>query len=44
MPLTKRGKRIMSRLRKTYGKKAKQVFYALRNMGRIKRVDKKKRK
>jgi hypothetical protein len=44
MPLTKRGRKIMSRLRKTYGKRAKRIFYALRNMGRIKGVDRKKRK
>ena len=44
MPLTKKGKKIMRSMRKTYGaKKAKRVFYASKNKGRIKGVDRKKR-
>jgi hypothetical protein len=40
MPLTKKGKKIMSSMRKSYGvKKAKQIFYASRNAGCIKGVD-----
>ena len=40
MPLTKKGKKIMKKMKKTYGKKkAKRVFYASRNKGVIKRVD-----
>jgi len=46
MPLTKKGNKIMSLMKKTYGntKKAKSVFYASRNSGKIKGVDKKKKK
>lgn len=41
MPLTKKGKKIMASMRKQYGsKKAKEVFYASRNAGRISGVDK----
>lgn len=44
MPLTKKGSKIMRAMRKTYGpKKAKRVFYASRNKGRIKGVDRRKR-
>ena len=40
MPLTKKGKKIMSAMRKEYGaKKGRQVFYASRNKGRIKGVE-----
>ena len=40
MPLTKKGKKIMKKMKKTYGKKnAKRVFYASRNKGVIKGVD-----
>jgi len=40
MPLSKKGKKIMSSMKKEYGsKRAKQVFYASRNKGRIKGVD-----
>lgn len=43
MPLTKKGKEIMSNMKKQYGsKKAEQVFYASRNAGKISKVDKKK--
>lgn len=38
MPLTKKGKKIMGAMKKTYGdtKKAKSVFYASINKGKIK--------
>jgi hypothetical protein len=41
MPLTKKGAKVMSSMKKTYGssKKAKQVFYASRNAGKITGVD-----
>jgi len=42
MPLTKKGNKIMRSMKKTYGKDAKKVFYALRNKGKIKGVEKKK--
>jgi hypothetical protein len=44
MPLTTKGSKILSSMRKTYGstKRAKEVFYASRNSGKIKGVDKKK--
>ena len=36
MPLTKKGRKIMSAMKKQYGsKKGKQVFYASENKGRI---------
>jgi len=45
MPLTKKGTEIMSNMTKEYGfKKGKAVFYASRNKGTIKGVDKAKRK
>jgi len=40
MPLTKKGKKIMKAMKKTYGRKAKQVFYASANKGTIKGVHK----
>lgn len=44
MPLTKKGNKIMRRMRKQYGAaKAARVFYASRNKGRIKGVDRKRR-
>ena len=37
MPLTAKGEKIMSSMKKTYGvKKGKQVFYASQNKGTIK--------
>lgn len=44
MPLTKKGKKIKRAMKKTYKpkKKAEQVFYASKNKGRIKGVEKKK--
>jgi hypothetical protein len=43
MPLTKKGRKIMKSMKKTYGKDAKKVFYASKNKGKITGVDKKKR-
>ena len=41
MPLTKKGKEIMSSMKSQYGsKKGKQVFYASKNAGKISGVDK----
>ena len=42
MPLTKKGRKIMKSMKKTYGKDAKKVFYASRNKGKIKGVEKRK--
>ena len=42
MPLTKKGRKIMKSMKKTYGKDAKKVFYASKNKGKIKGVEKKK--
>jgi len=40
VPLTKQGKKVMSSMKKKYGtKKGKKVFYASRNKGRIKGVE-----
>ena len=40
MPLTKKGKKIMSAMLQQYGKKkGKSVFYASKNKGTIKGVD-----
>ena len=38
MPLSKKGKKILSSMKKTYGstKKAKSIFYASINKGKIK--------
>jgi len=45
MPLTKKGSKIKSAMEKEYGKKkGEQVFYASRNKGIIKGVEKKTRK
>lgn len=41
MPKTKKGKKIMRSMKKTYGKKAKEVFYASANKGTIKGVHRK---
>lgn len=42
MPFTKKGRKIMAAMRKTYGAaKAKRVFYASRNAGKIRGVDRK---
>lgn len=43
MPLTKKGSKIKKAMDKEYGKKkGDSVFYASRNKGKIKGVDKKK--
>jgi len=39
MPLTDKGKKIMSAMKKQYGKDAESVFYASKNKGKIKGVD-----
>ena len=45
MPLTSKGKKIMKSMKKTYGKKkGEQVFYASKNKGKIRNVDKKRKK
>lgn len=45
MPLTKKGAKIKKAMQKTYGKKkAEEVFYASKNKGKIKGVDKKRKK
>jgi len=45
MPLTKKGKKILAAMRKTYGsRKGTSVFYASRNKGRIKGVDRRRRR
>ena len=41
MPLTDKGKKIMSSMQRTYGgRKGEQVFYATRNAGKIEGVEK----
>jgi len=44
MPLNQKGRKIMKSMRKTYGKDAKAVFYASKNKGVIKGVEKKRSK
>lgn len=45
MPLTKKGKKIKGSMAKEYGaKKGEKVFYASKNKGTIKGVEKKKPK
>lgn len=40
MPLTKKGKKVMSSMKEQYGeKKGKQVFYASKNAGKITGVE-----
>jgi hypothetical protein len=44
VPITKKGKKIMSQMKKQYGgKKGEQVFYASKNAGKIKGVEKKRK-
>lgn len=44
MPLTKKGRKIKKAMQKEYGsKKGENVFYASRNKGTIKGVDRKKK-
>ena len=43
MPLTEKGKKVLRSMKKTYGKKkAKNVFYAMINAGKLKGVEGKK--
>lgn len=45
MPLTRKGRTIMRQMKKEYGeKKGESVFYASRNKGRIRGVEKGKRR
>jgi hypothetical protein len=45
MPLTKKGKKILRRMRRTYGKKkGTRVFYASANKGTIKGVHGRRRR
>ena len=46
MPLTAKGKEIMASMVKSYGsvKKAKEVFYSSKNAGKIKGVDRPRKK
>ena len=44
MPLTKKGKKIMASMKKSYGEeKGEKVFYASQNKGTIKGTHKKKK-
>jgi hypothetical protein len=44
MPMTKKGKKVMTALKKDYGKKkGTSVFYAMRNKGKIKGVERKRK-
>lgn len=44
MPLTSKGSKIMRNMKREYGsKKGERVFYASRNKGRIRGVDKRRR-
>lgn len=42
MPLTPKGKKVLKKMRETYGslKKAKEVFYASINKGKLKGAEK----
>jgi hypothetical protein len=46
MPLTKKGQKIKNAMKQTYGseKKAEQVLYASKNAGKIKGIDKTRKK
>ena len=43
MPLTGKGKKIKARMKETYGANSERVFYASKNKGTIKGVDKAKK-
>jgi hypothetical protein len=43
MPLNAKGKKILAAMRKQYGTKAEEVFYASENKGTISGVKKKKK-
>lgn len=43
MPLTQKGKKIMAALKKEYGaKEGRSIFYAMKNAGEIKSVERKR--
>lgn len=42
MPLTAKGRKIMKSMRKQYGKRAEEVFYASRNKGKISGIEKRR--
>jgi hypothetical protein len=45
MPLTKKGKKIMSAMQKEYGKeRGQRVFYASANAGKLKNVELKRKR
>jgi hypothetical protein len=45
MPLTRKGRKVMRAMTKTYGKtKARRVFYATRNAGKLRGVDRTRRR
>ena len=45
MPLSKKGKKILKRMKKTYGKsEGERVFYASANKGTITGIEKRKRR
>ena len=45
MPMTKKGEKIMAAMKEQYGaEKGERVFYASKNKGKIKGVEKKGRK
>ncbi len=45
MPLTKKGKKVMSSMEDAYGKeKAQRVFYAMANSGKLQGVDFKRKR
>jgi hypothetical protein len=46
MPLTKKGRKVMKAMEDTYGSKdkAESVFYASKNAGKLKGVDKAKKR
>ena len=44
MPLTGKGKKIKARMKETYDANAERVFYASKNKGTIKGVDKAKKR
>lgn len=43
MPLTTKGKKMMSSMKKQYGKKAKPIFYATIRKKKLKGMEKKKK-
>jgi hypothetical protein len=44
MPLTKKGQKVMAAMKKQYGERAEQVFYASVNAGKLKGVEAKQKK